>query len=237
MTALKRINLPVEGMTCASCVRRVENAIRKLPDVKEVSVNLATESAEVSLVPSAEMTPVVEAIRKAGYDVPASVVDLEIEGMTCASCVRRVEKALNDVPGVSAASVNLASERAHVEGLGTLPAGALIAAVRKVGYQARLVTKAADAGTENRDRHLAALRRDAIVAAILTAPVFVLEMGSHLFMSFISALSMIFLSSPARSIGMVLTTTAPALVAASQQAIIAGLLAERIRMRLPGLTP
>ncbi len=192
MTALKRINLPVEGMTCASCVRRVENAIRKLPDVKEVSVNLATESAEVSLVPSAEMTPVVEAIRKAGYDVPASVVDLEIEGMTCASCVRRVEKALNDVPGVSAASVNLASERAHVEGLGTLPAGALIAAVRKAGYQARLVTKAADAGTENRDRHLAALRRDAIVAAILTAPVFVLEMGSHLFMSFHHWLAMTF---------------------------------------------
>lgn len=84
MTALKRINLPVEGMTCASCVRRVENAIRKLPDVKDVSVNLATESAEVSLLPTAEMTPVVEAIRRAGYDVPASAVDLEIEGMTSA---------------------------------------------------------------------------------------------------------------------------------------------------------
>ncbi|MDF3866819.1 heavy metal translocating P-type ATPase [Pseudomonas denitrificans (nom. rej.)] len=134
------LDLPVSGMTCASCAGRVERALRKVPGVQDASVNLASEQARVQLVaPSSGDTlpALVAAVEQAGYQVPARSLELSIEGMTCASCVGRVERALNKVPGVRSASVNLASERAHVELLGAVDAGALIAAVDKAGYKAR----------------------------------------------------------------------------------------------------
>ncbi|MFJ3262470.1 heavy metal translocating P-type ATPase [Pseudomonas sp. NPDC086581] len=134
------LDLPVSGMTCASCAGRVERALRKVPGVQDASVNLASEQARVQLAApsSGETLPaLVAAVEQAGYQVPAHSLELSIEGMTCASCVGRVERALNKVPGVRSASVNLASERAHVELLGAVDAGALIAAVDKAGYKAR----------------------------------------------------------------------------------------------------
>ena len=118
------IEIPVEGMTCASCVGRVERAIRAIEGVTAANVNLATERASVSFG-SAEANPqaVAEAIRDVGYDpVPASV-ELAISGMTCASCVGRVEKALRRVPGVVDATVNLATERATARFFGTIGGG------------------------------------------------------------------------------------------------------------------
>ncbi len=136
----QRIDFPVSGMTCASCVRRVEKSLAKVPGVQEASVNLATEKARVTYDP-AVATPdqLRQAVEKAGYGVremptpaaevtpaaPVAVaprvaatlagdVTLLIQGMTCASCVRRVEKALVKVPGVQEANVNLATEKAHV---------------------------------------------------------------------------------------------------------------------------
>ncbi len=107
--------IPVEGMSCASCVSSVEKAVAKVPGVDKVSVNLATERADVTFKAAPDMPAVIDAIRKAGYDVPSGSADLAIEGMSCASCVSKVEKALNAVPGVTRASVNLATERAHVQ--------------------------------------------------------------------------------------------------------------------------
>ncbi|MHB1865582.1 MAG: copper ion binding protein, partial [Candidatus Saccharimonadales bacterium] len=102
-------------MTCASCVARVERALGQVPGVLEATVNLATETAEVHLAPEAASTDeeLAAAVEAAGYRAvsqrpPASVV-LEIEGMTCASCVARVERALGQVPGVLEATVNLAT--------------------------------------------------------------------------------------------------------------------------------
>lgn len=115
--------------------------------------------------------------------MPATVsksVDLGIEGMTCASCVARVERALKAVPGVTDASVNLATERATVTTTGDL--GDLIAAVERIGYAARRVENAAEAAEREaaaRAAELASLRRATIAAAVATAPLFVLEMGSH----------------------------------------------------------
>src|SRR5690606_13954789 len=103
---------PVEGMTCASCVARVEKALGRVPGVMEANVNLATESATVELQPGSGTGAAVRAIENAGYRVPRSSVRLQIGGMTCASCIARVEKALSAVPGVESASVNLATERA-----------------------------------------------------------------------------------------------------------------------------
>ena len=104
------LGIPVEGMTCASCVGHVEKAIAKLPDVAKVSVNLATERADVVFSSKPDIAAVVRAIEGAGYDVPEVTVELGVAGMTCASCVAHVEKAVKAVPGVNAATVNLATE-------------------------------------------------------------------------------------------------------------------------------
>ncbi len=175
------ISLPIEGMTCASCVGRVEAALARVDGVGSVSVNLATERADIRLAGPVERMALVQAVEKVGYDVPASTVELAVEGMTCASCVGRVERALKAVPGVSNAAVNLATERATVRGVAVVEA--LVAAVEKAGYEARPVDNAAqtdDEVTEKKDAERAELRRDLTLAAVLALPVFVLEMGSHL---------------------------------------------------------
>ncbi len=173
-------------MTCASCVGRVEKAIRAVEGVDAANVNLATERAHVSLKPGVtNLMPVAEAIRRVGYEPLEETVDLKITGMTCASCVGRVEKALRASPGVLDASVNLATERASVRVLGgSGMTGTLIAAIERTGYEA----EPARSGAEQTDREraareaeLASLRRSVILAAIATVPLLVFEMGAHLF--------------------------------------------------------
>ncbi|MDP1531947.1 MAG: HAD-IC family P-type ATPase, partial [Rubrivivax sp.] len=136
--ALLDWSLPIEGMTCASCVGRVERALQKMPGVVEASVNLATEAATVRSAASIGLADLRLAIEKAGYTVGESSVTLAIDGMTCASCVSRVEKALLRVPGVVRAEVNLATESASVT-LATrqIDEAALVAAVDRAGYVAR----------------------------------------------------------------------------------------------------
>ncbi|SFC77327.1 heavy metal translocating P-type ATPase [Massilia yuzhufengensis] len=178
------ISLRIEGMTCASCVGRVEAALRKVQGVGSVAVNLATERAEIrpSGDGAVDRTALVQAIEKAGYDVPAQTIELSVEGMTCASCVGRVERALNAVPGVSQATVNLATERATVRGVAATEA--LLAAIGKAGYEAKLLDastrSSGDDGEAKKDAERLALKRDLLLASALALPVFVLEMGSHL---------------------------------------------------------
>ena len=178
------LDIPIEGMTCASCVARVEKALRAVPGVVGASVNLATERAAVEFAGAPDVGAVVRAVEAVGYAVRESTTELAIEGMTCASCVGRVEKALARVPGVLGASVNLATEKAQVRHLaGAVSAADLEAAVRATGYGARLVSGAADATDEEakrREREVRSLRLALIVAAVLTLPVVVLEMGAHL---------------------------------------------------------
>ncbi len=134
--AASELTIAIEGMTCASCVRRVEKAIAAVPGVSGVAVNLATETARVSFGgPVPDAGAVAAAISAAGYDTRRAAIDLRIDGMTCASCVGRVEKSLAKVPGVATVAVNLATERAHVEGYG-LTVGDLSEAVRRAGYEA-----------------------------------------------------------------------------------------------------
>ena len=176
-----RVELEVEGMTCASCVGRVERALKAVPGVRTASVNLATERAEI-LGPGLDRATLVKAVEDVGYEVASPPVDLEIEGMTCASCVARVERALKSVPGVTGATVNLATERANVTGRAD-PA-ALVRAISEAGYGAGIATPAAAASDETTARKAAEealLQRDFWIAFALTLPVFVLEMGSHLF--------------------------------------------------------
>lgn len=176
-----KVSLQVEGMTCASCVGRVETALKKVDGVQSASVNLATERADITLAKPVDRQVLIQAIERTGYDVPASTVELSIEGMTCASCVSRVEKALNAVNGVSTANVNLATERATVTGTASIES--LIAAIDKAGYDAKQIQAATPDQSEQlekKDQERAELKRDLIIATVLALPVFILEMGSHL---------------------------------------------------------
>ena len=131
-----RLTVGIQGMTCASCAARVEKVLKQLPGVTDATVNLATETATVSGV--TDLASVQTAIEKAGFSVPAESCTLDISGMTCASCSARVEKALDKVPGVLDASVNLATEQATVKLVRGTSAAALIAAVERAGYGAQL---------------------------------------------------------------------------------------------------
>ncbi|MFF2047959.1 heavy metal translocating P-type ATPase [Stenotrophomonas bentonitica] len=182
---LSRLSLPIEGMTCASCVGRVERALTAVPGVQTASVNLATERADLSFIGAPDPQAAVRAIERAGYTVREATTELSIEGMTCASCVGRVERGLAQLPGVIAASVNLATERAQVRHLaGTVSVADLVAAVENAGYTARAAgvstAAAGDQEEERREAEARALRRSLLLAAVLTLPVFILEMGSHL---------------------------------------------------------
>jgi Au+-exporting ATPase len=176
------ISLPIEGMTCASCVGRVEKALSKIEGVDSVTVNLATERADIKARGPIDRQALINTVEAAGYSVPAATIDLSVEGMTCASCVGRVEKALKAIPGVAEATVNLATERAHVRG--SVDPSTLVAAIEAAGYGARPIDAGASADDEaanaRKDAERAALKRDLTLGAVLTIPVFVLEMGSHL---------------------------------------------------------
>ncbi|ACB34102.1 heavy metal translocating P-type ATPase [Leptothrix cholodnii SP-6] len=144
------IELQVLGMTCASCVSRVEKTLRAVAGVRQASVNLATETATVSGDPGLDTQALAAAVRKAGYDVGTRSFKLQIEGMTCASCSGRVEKALRKVPGVTSAVVNLATEQASVEGLSGLSAAVLKAAVERAGYAVRDASALAEPAAASR---------------------------------------------------------------------------------------
>jgi len=110
------LTLPVQGMTCASCVAHVERALKGVEGVADANVNLATEQASVVLDPKlVPLDRLVDAVRDTGYNVSTQTVSLPIGGMTCAGCVAHVEGALAKTPGVLNVNVNLATEKATVE--------------------------------------------------------------------------------------------------------------------------
>ena len=173
---VRRIDLPVSGMTCGACAARIEKVLNRLPGVA-ASVNLAAERAQVQLSGSdTKPAQVVAAIEKAGFAVPPQTVELAIDGMTCAACATRIEKVLKRLNGVEAA-VNLASERARVRFVaGLADHASLIAAIEKAGFRARVADDRSR--EEDKARKLAAYRaeqRRFRVAAALTLPL-VLQM-------------------------------------------------------------
>ncbi|PMY48137.1 MULTISPECIES: heavy metal translocating P-type ATPase [Pseudomonas] len=173
MSESTTFDLPIAGMTCASCAGRVERALSKVAGAMAVSVNLATEQARVQ-APSDSLPALMAAVQDAGYSVPAHSLELNIGGMTCASCVGRVERALSKVAGVTRVSVNQANERAHVDLLGQVDSADLIAAIDKAGYSATLW----QAEHPERDDQQQRLQRErwSLVLAILLALPLVLPM-------------------------------------------------------------
>ncbi|KAA0594758.1 Cu+-exporting ATPase [Azospirillum lipoferum] len=171
-TTAADLDLGVSGMTCASCVRRVEKALGRVPGVTAVSVNLATERARLSFAGPPDAKAAAEAVEAAGFHAERREFDLSVTGMTCASCSGRVEKALNRLPGVESAVVNLATERAHVVAFaGSVDIADLVTAVEKVGYGAAPVNRGGEqaeeearAGRSRRELH------HVLIAATLSLP-------------------------------------------------------------------
>lgn len=177
---LQSFTLDVEGMSCASCVGRVEAALKKIDGVSEVTVNLMTERAEVKANHHVNLNTLIETLDKVGYPVKKETVQLNVEGMTCASCVGRVERALQAVPGVKEVNVNLATERATISGHASTQT--LIATIEKAGYTAQSITHnsaATEQKAEKKEQEALTLKRHLWIAALFTLPVFILEMGAH----------------------------------------------------------
>ena len=180
MSESTTFDLPIAGMTCASCAGRVERALSKVTGTRAVSVNLATELARVQ-APEGSLPALMQAVEQAGYSVPVQTLELSIDGMTCASCVGRVERALGKVDGVNKVSVNLANERAHLELLGQVDPQNLIDAVKRAGYDATVWQAEQPADTQasrlNRERLILVLAITLSVPLVL--PMLLQPFGVH----------------------------------------------------------
>ncbi len=174
----------VDGMSCASCVDRVERALKSVPGVEDAEVNLIAGTARVDFSDATDTLALAGALSAAGYPAAEAEARLEVEGMTCASCVGRVELALKAVPGVTATEVNLATGSARVRFTsGTTTPEALAAAAAAAGYAARPAANAGPA-PDRQAEEAARLRRAFVLAALLTIPVVVLAMGTHMVPAF-----------------------------------------------------
>ncbi len=166
-TSLATTTLRIEGMTCAGCATRVEKALAAVPGVRGASVNLATETAVVQ--GTADTDALTRAVADAGYTAhdkdagPDTAVTLALTGMTCGGCAQTIEKALRAVPGVASASVNLATEKATVEG-DDLDTAALVKAVEDAGYGASVEAAPETGASDTREKIIL------IGAGLLTLP-------------------------------------------------------------------
>ncbi len=177
--APETLHVQIDGMTCAACSGRIERKLNGVPGV-EARVNLATAMAEIHLDPQAPASKdVLDLIEDLGYPPQQAQVELAVGDMTCAACSGRVERALNRLDGVVEASVNLATGRADVRYLpAMLSVDDLVQAVEQAGYPASVPE--AHAGSESHDAsaRLQTMRRDVVLAFVLSAPVLVLAMGA-----------------------------------------------------------
>lgn len=179
---VRTTRLKLEGMSCASCVLRAERALSAVPGVAGAQVNLGTEMAEVRHEPGVKPEALAGALARAGYPARTLTIDLAVEGMTCAACTGRVERVLKAQPGVLAASANLATRKAQVTVLeGSEEAAALARAVARAGYAAHPLDEGAP---EAPGAEEARLWRATLLSAVLTLPVFLVEMGGHVVPAF-----------------------------------------------------
>ncbi len=175
-TGLERVDLPLEGMSCAACAARIQDGLSHVPGVVQAAVNFAANRATVQFDPSrAGVASLVQTVRELGYGVGLARVAIPIQGISCASCVQTIEAALRATPGVLSAAVNFAAERATVEYLaGQVDVVALRRAIEQAGY-ATLAPETGEAQPdrerEARQREMRTLRAKFLVGAILTVPV------------------------------------------------------------------
>jgi Cu+-exporting ATPase len=175
----------LDGMSCASCAVRAERALLGMPGVIAAQVNAAVHTADVTFAPPATPGAMATVLAAAGYPPREGQVVLRVEGMTCASCTGRVERVLKAQPGVADAAVNLTTREAHVRiWEGAVEAGALAAAVTRAGYAAAPDEVSDGPGHVHEHDESAGLARLAAIAAVLSVPLVVLEMGGYMIPAF-----------------------------------------------------
>ena len=188
MVESNRVDIPVTGMTCAACSTRVQNTLSKLNGVESAAVNLAAERATIFYKSSeVSVDKLMETIKELGYGVSVSKVILPIKGMTCASCVNKVQNALSSLSGVISASVNFATEKATVEYLPSqIGMREFKKAVRDSGYDILELEQGEDIvekEKEERERDYRKLRNKLITGAVLTVPIFLVVFWERLGLS------------------------------------------------------
>lgn len=172
--------MQVEGMNCASCVGRVEKALKNISGVINASVNLATESVQVNYDDSLTPKDVANALQEAGYPAVSESITFGVSNLNCASCVGRAEKALRAGDGVLEANVNLATESATVRyAVGTTTPAAIAELVTAAGYPATLEKTEPTETAHRKTDEIRQLKNKTLLAAVLALPVFLIEMGSH----------------------------------------------------------
>lgn len=182
MSAEQTITLQVEGMSCASCVGRVEKALNGIDGVVSSGVNLANETAQVVFDSTVSVESLVSTLKDAGYPARVEEVVLDVQDMTCASCVGRVERALKAGDGVVDAAVNLAAETATVRyAAGAISPTEIATLATGAGYPAQIKVSESTDKEARKEKELTSFARRTLVAAVLTLPVFIIEMGSHVF--------------------------------------------------------
>jgi Cu+-exporting ATPase len=179
--AERNLRLPITGMTCANCAMNVERSVKKLPGVKDASVNFASEEATVTIdAETVQVDELIDRIERAGFGVAKTRVDLPITGMTCANCAMNVERSVKKLPGVKDANVNFASERASVEYFPSMTGlDEIVQAVEKAGFGAVLPQdeEIEDAEAAARRAEIQDQTRKFVTGVIFAAPLFVLSMG------------------------------------------------------------
>jgi Cu+-exporting ATPase len=184
----QRIDLPITGMSCAACSTRVQNALKKLKGVENATVNFAAEQGTVFYNPSEiSVDSLIKTVKDSGYGVSISKITLPIKGMTCASCVEKVQKSLSSLDGVFSASVNLATEKATIE---YVPAQVGIRdfkkTVRDIGYDIVEVEQGEDIvekEKKERERELKKLKTKLITGIALTIPIFLIVLWEKIGLS------------------------------------------------------
>jgi Cu+-exporting ATPase len=178
---LKKVELPVTGMTCASCVARIEKGLSKMSGIVDAKVNFGTERATISFDPSrVQIGDFVSTIKDLGYEAGMEKVTLPVHGMSCASCVKKVENAINGLEGVVRASVNFATERATVQYIpGAVSVEDFRKAVKEAGYeilQTERVEKEdiLDREKAAREAEYRKLKRKLLIGITLVIPIFLL---------------------------------------------------------------
>lgn len=180
----KEITIPITGMTCAMCVKNVERTLNKADGVAEAVVNLATEKATINYdTDKLKTNDLVQQVEKSGYGVATAAIDLPITGMTCAMCVKNVDRALRKPEGVLDVVVNLATEKATVTYLpGVARRGDLIQAVENAGYgviDTSDMESPEDAEAQARQAEIDRQTRLVMIGALFTIPLTVLSMTRH----------------------------------------------------------
>jgi Cu+-exporting ATPase len=190
---LTRLDLPVSGMSCASCVAKIETGLSRLQGVADAKVNFATEKAAIRFDAS-KVQPIdfIKAIRDLGYGPGVEKITLPVQGMSCASCVNKVQKALSRVPGVVQAEVNFGTEKATVEYiLGQVTVEGLSRAVEGIGYKLLVAEEGELVDTEEQARkaELRRLKQKFITGVSLVIPLFIVAYWDKLGLSRLLAMS------------------------------------------------